>query len=103
MDKTQEGKGKEYSGGLTTPNFHIEVTLGIIVYNTQIIRNERALSCILGTEQGVKRFLTENQPYVNVKITDLNTNDDLTSEFTEGIEFCKTRYQGGESFVDMRK
>lgn len=64
-----------------------------------MIRNESLASIVLGTKDGVRRYIEECQPLVKAKVTDLNSGKDITNEFISGLKFVPSRYQGGVSFV----
>jgi hypothetical protein len=92
----------KYTGGFTQPNYLIKATLGMKAVQNQIVRNEGAVKLALGTPQGVTTWVNENQPFVSLQVIDINGMD-VTSDYTRDIHFVKSRYGGGESFVDMRQ
>lgn len=86
----------------TNERYKIEAVLGMRVYANQITRNEAKITYHLGTPQGVASWVRDNSPFISLRITDLTTKQDVTAEFTEGIQLCKSRYQGGFTFMNIR-
>lgn len=85
--------------GFTNPKYRIEAVLGMRIVVNQITRNEGKIVYHLGTPLGVTAWCKEQQPFVSLKITDLETKNEVTSEFTREIEFIPSRFQGGVDFV----
>lgn len=91
-------KNKVDTGSYTQPNYRINARLGMIVVAGQVIRNEANTSIVLGTQEGIRRFLAENQPFVGYTVYDLRDNYDITDKFT-GYKTVPSRYQGGVTVV----
>ena len=85
-------------------SYKIKARLGCVIVSGQIVRDEREVSVnYINTPIGVQRFVHEQSPYTSLTIRDQSGND-ITEHFIDsGVQFVKSRYQGGVSFVDMNK
>ena len=84
-------------------SYKIKARLGCVIMAGQIVRDEREVSVnYINTPIGVKRFVHEQSPYVSLTIRD-QSGKDITSEFTEGIEFVASRYNQPYVVTDLRK
>jgi hypothetical protein len=92
----------KFMGGFTVPKYKITATLGMIVVAGQVVRNEGNITYTLGTPLGVTAWCKEQQPFVSLKITDMETKQDVTTDFVRDLQFVKSRYGNGINFVDMR-
>lgn len=90
-------------GFMTTPNYKVQVVLGIVIVAGQVIRNESATSIVLGTKEGVTRYIKECGNIVSLKVTDLRDNADITPEFSEHARFVASRYGQPTPIYDIRK
>lgn len=62
--------------------FTIEGIYAVRFYpNGSISRDKRAFKMTLNTEDGVMAFLDEQRPFLEVKITNAETKEDLTTYF----------------------
>lgn len=87
----------------TVERYEIRAILGMKLVAGEIVRNEGKVTYRLGTPHGVSAWVKEQQPFVSLSIIDLSTKEDIATEFTEGIEFCESRYQGGVTYMRMRE
>jgi hypothetical protein len=76
--------------GFTVQRFKISGVFGIHIVQGQVTRQETPFTTVLGTIEGVQRWLDENQAFVSVKVTDLKTKEDITSQFN--IVYSRSRY-----------
>ena len=88
-------------GDFTVPRYHIKATLGMIIINGTVVRNECTDKINLGTELGVERWIKSSNPLVSLRV--LEGDVDVTDQFKKYAEFMPSRYQGGVSFIDISR
>jgi len=71
--------------------YRINATLATKWHAGQILRSERVVTIVLGTPEGVKRWLLENAPYVGYSVYNLVEKFDCTDKFG-GYPIVQSRY-----------
>jgi hypothetical protein len=87
----------------TIPNYRVSVTLGMVVVQGQVLRNEGITGITLGSKIGVERYIKECGNIVSLKVTDLNTGKDISDEFKQYATFVHSRYGQPIRAYDLRK
>ncbi len=76
----------------TEQKYRITGVAGVHLIQGHITRNECGVTITLGTKEGVRRYLSEMNPLVKVTVKEIDTGKDLTSEFSDIIQLCASRF-----------